>query len=267
MDRHATRRGPWPSMEGSPRRTPFFALIRLQAAAVVYGAKRALDGIGLQVGRGESISIIGPSGCGKTSLLRVIAGLVPISSGTIEIGEAGIVPRIALMFQGYALFPWLRAVDNAALGLYAAAMEAKAARAKARSILADLGIQPDEMERFPAELSGGQAQRVALGRALAIMPDILLLDEPTSSLDAKRKEEAQDIIVRMREAAGSTMITATHGIEEAVSMAGRIYSMRDGRIVDEIANPLFGVEGAHARAEFYELCRRVRNMVVEGPRQ
>ncbi|MEG0938048.1 MAG: ABC transporter ATP-binding protein [Comamonas sp.] len=196
------------------------------------GLHTVLQGFDLQVPAGHIASLLGPSGCGKTSVLRAIAGFEPVRAGSIHLGERLLSgPRthlppeqrhVGMMFQEYGLFPHLSAVQNVGFGLR---HSSKAEREKrVNELLAVVGLG-DAGAKFPHELSGGQQQRIALARALAPSPALLLLDEPFSNLDAATRErltlEVRDIL----RAAGQTAILVTHNAQEAETMADQICVM------------------------------------------
>ncbi|MEF9946979.1 MAG: ABC transporter ATP-binding protein [Comamonas sp.] len=196
------------------------------------GLHTVLQGFDLQVPAGHIASLLGPSGCGKTSVLRAIAGFEPVRAGSIHLGERLLSgPRthlppeqrhVGMMFQEYGLFPHLSAVQNVGFGLR---HSSKAEREKrVNELLAVVGLG-DAGAKFPHELSGGQQQRIALARALAPSPALLLLDEPFSNLDAATRErltlEVRDIL----RAAGQTAILVTHNAQEAETMADQICQM------------------------------------------
>ena len=207
------------------------------------GAKtvNVLHGIDATIDDGEFVVIVGPSGCGKSTLLRMIAGLEEVSEGDICIGER-IVNQlepaqrdIAMVFQNYALYPHMTVFDNMAYGLKIAnvpSAEIQARVAKAAGIL-ELGHL---LQRKPRELSGGQRQRVALARPLVVEPEILLLDEPLSALDAALKVRMQTVLKTLQRETGITFVYVTHSQSEAFSMADRVIIMSRGKI-EQIGTP------------------------------
>jgi putative spermidine/putrescine transport system ATP-binding protein len=219
--------------------TPYLALRDL---AKFYGeGKPAVAGIDLAAARGEFLTLLGPSGCGKTTVLRMIAGLVPPSSGRIAVDGVDITAlpshqrNMGLVFQSYALFPHLSVARNVAFGLEMrgagrAAIERRVAESLALVRLEGL------RRRMPRELSGGQQQRVALARALVIEPSLLLLDEPLSNLDAKLREELRDEIREIQRRLGITAIFVTHDQVEALTLSDRIAVMNEGRL-EQLGTP------------------------------
>jgi NitT/TauT family transport system ATP-binding protein len=191
------------------------------------GGEVALAGVSFDVQRGEFVCIIGPSGCGKSTVLKLIAGLEEPTAGTVH------RPRgVSMVFQSGALFPWLTAVDNAAMGLTARGMPTDAARREAMRSLNLVGMT-EFAAKYPRALSGGQRQRVGIARALAVQPDVLLLDEPFSALDAKTTHDLHQDLLHIWRQTGTTIVMVSHLIEEAVSLADRVLLMQRGSIERE----------------------------------
>jgi sulfonate transport system ATP-binding protein len=197
----------------------------------------ALGGVSLDVALGEIVAVIGGSGCGKSTLLRAIAGLDPANEGTIRLdGERIAAPheKIGIIFQEPRLLPWLKVAGNVGFGL---GDRPKAERAqRVAAALKRVGLV-DKATVWPRELSGGQAQRVAIARALVPRPEVLLLDEPFSALDAFTRNDLQDHLLDLWADAKPTLMLVTHDVEEAIVLADRIIVMcpRPGRVFDEIA--------------------------------
>ncbi|WP_321505768.1 ABC transporter ATP-binding protein [uncultured Methanoregula sp.] len=185
----------------------------------------ALAGISFDVDTNEILCIMGPSGCGKTTLLRIIGGLEQEDSGTIR-EASGITPGkslTAMVFQDHALFPWLSIYENIVYGLRLEAQKVPEDVVKERAeALLSLTHLDTFMNSFPHQLSGGMKQRVAVARALAVKPDILLMDEPFSALDTFTRRELEDEVLRIRQAMKTTILLVTHNPEEAVYLADRI---------------------------------------------
>jgi len=200
-----------------------------------FGDAVAVDGISLQVGRGELLALLGPSGCGKTTTLRIVAGFEEPTSGEVLIDghdAVGIPPHkrnVNTVFQNYALFPHLDVLENVAYGLKQRKVARAERRARAQEALELVRMAPYAARR-PAELSGGQQQRVALARALVLRPKVLLLDEPLGALDLKLRKEMQIELKRIQEEVGVTTVIVTHDQEEAMALADRIAVMDAGRI-------------------------------------
>jgi putative spermidine/putrescine transport system ATP-binding protein len=212
-------------------------MARLELSNVTkrYGDTKAVDDASLDVANGEFVVLLGPSGCGKTTTLRTIAGFVEPTSGTVRLdgNDVTTLPpwkrNAGLVFQSYALFPHLTVNQNVAFGLEMrkvakSDMPARIAEALRLVRLDHLG------ERLPRQLSGGQQQRVALARALVFRPDILLLDEPLSNLDAKLRQDVRVEIRELQRKLGLTTVMVTHDQEEALTMADRLVVMSDGRV-------------------------------------
>jgi putative spermidine/putrescine transport system ATP-binding protein len=206
-----------------------------------YGPNHVVRDFNLAVEPGEFVSFLGPSGCGKTTTLRMVAGFETPDSGTIRIAGrdvTGLRPNqrnIGMVFQAYALFPNMTVAQNVAFGLRIARMPRAEAAARVAEMLKMIGL-PDLGGRYPFQLSGGQQQRVALARALAPRPQVLLLDEPLSALDAKIRVSLRDEIRAIQRELGITTIYVTHDQEEALSMSDRIVVMNAG-IAEQIGDP------------------------------
>jgi iron(III) transport system ATP-binding protein len=208
-----------------------------------FGATTAVDGVDLDVPRGSLTALLGPSGCGKTTVLRMVAGLLDPDAGTIDIdgrrvtGPARTVPperrNVGMVFQDYALFPHLSVVRNVAYGLRGRSRRERRRRVDEALSLVGLSELGD---RLPTALSGGQQQRVALARALAPEPDLVLLDEPFSNLDASLRASVREDVRRILQAAEQTAVFVTHDQEEALSLTDRVAVMEAGRI-HQLADP------------------------------
>jgi spermidine/putrescine transport system ATP-binding protein len=196
----------------------------------------ALNGVDLEVGKGEFFALLGPSGCGKTTLLRIIAGLELPDSGRVFLGDQDVTHlpaakrNVNTVFQSYALFPHLNIFENVAFGLKARNVEPPEVKRKVGASLEMLSLTGLE-KRFPSQLSGGQKQRVALARALVNEPDILLLDEPMSALDAHLRSQVQQELRHLQKKLKTTFILVTHDQDEAMMISDRLAVMNDGQVI------------------------------------
>jgi NitT/TauT family transport system ATP-binding protein len=205
------------------------------------GGVRALEEVSFNVNPGEFICIVGPSGCGKSTLLKILAGLIEPTTGQLRFGENGAryQPHTALVFQEHGLFPWLTVLDNVAFGLEAQQVGRQERRRKALEFLEQVGLA-DFSQSFPHQLSVGMRQRAAIARAVLVNPQLLLMDEPFSALDAQSKLVLQEELLRLWTDRQQTVIYVTHDIEEAVLLGDRILVMsgRPGRVREEVRVPL-----------------------------
>jgi putative spermidine/putrescine transport system ATP-binding protein len=208
-----------------------------------FGKVKAVDGVNFRVEDGEFLCILGPSGCGKSTVLRMIAGFEEPTGGDIRIGDLSVMMMpankrpTAMVFQRYTLWPHMKVFDNIAFGLKLRKLPAAEIRRKVDESLAMVGMA-DYGQRMPTQLSGGQQQRVALARALVLEPDILLLDEPFSNLDALLRVHLREELRRIQQRVHITTIFVTHDQEEALTMADRIAVMSGGRLeqIDQPSN-------------------------------
>jgi NitT/TauT family transport system ATP-binding protein len=207
------------------------------------GAARisALRDVSLELDRREIVCLVGPSGCGKSTLLRLVAGLLAPDGGTIETagdGRSGAL-RSAMVFQEHGLFPWKTAADNVAFGLRMSGVARRAARQRAAELIETVGLG-GFAHRYPHQLSVGMRQRVNLARALAVDPDLLLMDEPFAALDAQSRQLLQQELLRICERSPKAVLFVTHDIGEALLLGDRVLVMsgRPGTIRDEIVVPL-----------------------------
>ncbi|MDX3924457.1 MAG: ABC transporter ATP-binding protein [Shinella sp.] len=206
-----------------------------------YGEIEALRGIDLEFQRGKLTTLLGPSGCGKTTLLKIIAGLVPATSGEVRINGRAVTgpgPERAFVFQDFALMPWATVQRNVAFGLELKGMALAERNRIAKRYIEQVGLSGFE-EKYPHELSGGMRQRVGIARAFAVNADVLLLDEPFSAVDEQNRRKFQEDLLRLVELEKKTFIFVTHSIEEAVYVSDRIVllSPRPGRI-SRIIDPM-----------------------------
>jgi putative spermidine/putrescine transport system ATP-binding protein len=210
--------------------------LTLDHVSAHYGSTQVLEDLSLAVAAGELVSLLGSSGCGKTTTLRLVAGFLEPTAGSIRLGDRDLtrLPAhqrdIGLVFQNYALFPHLSVRDNVAFGLKQRGIAGTERKQKADAMLERVGLSAFA-ERLPAALSGGQKQRVALARALVIEPPLLMFDEPLSNLDAKLRVDMRVEIRRLQRANGTTSLYVTHDQEEAFSISDRVAIMNAGRIM------------------------------------
>src|ERR671930_103501 len=215
--------------------------IRLRDVTKRFAATTAVDCVSLEIADGELFTLLGPSGCGKTTLLRLIAGFAAVDVGEIRFGERRVerlppyARNIGMVFQNYALWPHMTVRGNVTYGLRLRKLTGAEIERRLATGLARVNLTGLE-DRYPGQLSGGQQQRVALARALVLNPDILLLDEPLSNLDAKIRIEVRAEIRALQRELGITTIYVTHDQEEALSLSDRVAVMREGR-VQQVAAP------------------------------
>jgi ABC-type Fe3+/spermidine/putrescine transport system ATPase subunit len=218
------------------------AYVELAGVSKTFGAVAAVTDVSLAVPEGQVTTLLGPSGCGKTTLLRLVAGLMRPDAGEIRIKGARVndVPPqrrgTVIVFQDYALFPHLSVFENVAYGLRRRRVPATEVTRRVHDMLAFLGLSGQDAVS-PLRLSGGQQQRVALARALVVEPDVLLLDEPLSNLDAKLRTRVRTELKEIQRSLGKTTILVTHDQEEALSMSDRVAVMEGGRI-RQVGSPI-----------------------------
>ncbi|MEV6830929.1 ABC transporter ATP-binding protein [Amycolatopsis sp. NPDC051102] len=218
-----------------------FGQLRLDGVSRSFGTANALRGLDLAIARGEFVALLGPSGCGKSTALNCLAGLLPLTEGSIWLDDARIDGQpperrgFGMVFQNYALFPHLSVRANVGFGL----KMRKVGRAEARRRVDEalrLVQLTEHAAKFPAQLSGGQQQRVAIARAVVLEPPVVLMDEPLSNLDAKLRLEMRMEIRRLHQTLGLTTVYVTHDQEEALSLADRLVVLREGT-VQQIGTP------------------------------
>lgn len=210
--------------------------ILVQNLVKKFGTATAVDNLNLEIKKGEMTALLGPSGCGKTTLLRMLAGFETPTSGTIRVNGQVVndLPpqqrKIGIVFQDYAIFPTMTVFDNIAYGLKIKKLNKAEINRSVMEYLGLVGLVGYE-KRMPSQLSGGQQQRVALARALITKPEVLLLDEPLSNLDAALRLRIRKEIRKIQQALGITAVFVTHDQEEALSIADRIFVMRSGKLM------------------------------------
>jgi putative spermidine/putrescine transport system ATP-binding protein/spermidine/putrescine transport system ATP-binding protein len=217
-------------------------ILRLEGLTKSFAGQRVLHGVDLEIAAGEFVTLLGPSGCGKTTTLNLVAGLLTADGGTVRLRGEVVNDRppqrrrLGMVFQSYALFPHMTVAENIAYGLETRGMPRAEITRRVGAML-DLVRLPGNEGKFPSQLSGGMQQRVALARALVTEPDLLLLDEPLSNLDAALRREMQLEIKRIQGMLGVATLLVTHSQEEALTMSDRIAVMRGGRI-ERLGTPL-----------------------------
>jgi NitT/TauT family transport system ATP-binding protein len=235
---------------------------------------RVLSDIDLAIPRGSIVSLIGPSGCGKSTLLKVLAGLLPPSSGRVAV--AGMAPaeaarqrRIGLVFQDATLLPWQNALANAGflLRITDRSLPVRAVRERAQAMLRLVGLEGAE-QRLPSQLSGGMRQRVAIARALALDPDVLLMDEPFGALDAITRETMGTFLLDLWRRTGKTILLVTHSINEAVFLSSEVHVMAasPGRLLAALSVPLAypRKEASYADPAFGQVATQLRLLLKQG---
>jgi NitT/TauT family transport system ATP-binding protein len=254
---------------GSPRSGVGPAAIRLSSVNKIYGDERsgllALQDINLAIDAGSFVAVVGPSGCGKSTLMRVIAGLIPASSGEIWIGDSqvcGTRRDIGVVFQSPVLFPWRTVLENVLIPVDVQRLGRAENIGRARELLSLVGLREFE-NSYPAELSGGMQQRVGIARALVHEPAMLLMDEPFGALDAMTREHMNVELQRLWRASAKTVLFITHSIAEAVFLADRVVVMtpRPGRVAEvlDIALPRPRSLDVMSTAPFGEYVGRIRS--------
>jgi sulfonate transport system ATP-binding protein len=209
-------------------RQPPAPLVRLRNFSRRFGKNTVLDGINLDIAEGEFVALLGRSGSGKTTLLRTLAGLDAVTEGEVEVPTAR-----AVVFQEPRLMPWKRVWSNVLIGLDQTALGGKkAARALAMRALTEVGLE-HRVDAWPATLSGGEAQRAALARALVREPKLLLLDEPFASLDALTRIRMHALVASLCKAHSPAVLLVTHDVDEAIALADRILILADGKLIVE----------------------------------
>ena len=249
-------------MNGSPPK------IEMRGVRKAFGRKQVLTGVDLEVGAGESLVVIGGSGTGKSVTIKCLMGLMRPDDGSIKVDGAetsklsgeerrAVLAKFGMLFQGSALFDSLKVWENVAFGLIQGkGMSRKEGREVATARLADVGLDPEVGELMPAELSGGMQKRVALARAIATNPEIILFDEPTTGLDPIMADVINDLIVKTTRQMGATAISITHDMASARKIADRVAMIHGGKIIwqgpvgeiDQSGNPYVD-QFIHGRAE------------------
>ncbi|MDO5669081.1 MAG: ABC transporter ATP-binding protein [Corynebacterium sp.] len=244
--------------------------VELRNIVKQYGDKTVLNNLNLHIGEAEMVALLGPSGCGKSTSLRILAGLENADAGEVLIAGNDVSRKptrernMGIVFQAYSLFPHLTARENVAYGLKIRKVKAAERTRRAEELLELVGLN-EHMDKYPNQMSGGQQQRVALARSLAIEPDVLLLDEPLSALDAKVRGQLRDEIRRIQLSQGIATLLVTHDQEEAIIMADRVGVMREGQI-EQIGTPaeLYSHPQTPFISSFVGIVNRIPGIIADG---
>ena len=220
-----------------------------------------LEDVSLQVGAGASCAVIGPSGCGKTSLLFLLAGLLEPTAGRVRVADRS---RTGVILQHYGLLPWKSVAANIGLGLRLQGADRERTRARVSELLVEMDLAAFA-DHFPGQLSGGMQQRVALARALATGPQLLLMDEPLSALDALTRERLQHTILDVWQRHRVTMVLVTHSIEEAAFLGQTVVVLTDrpARVAAVVENPGAGRADYRQSETFFHQCHQLRTLIRE----
>lgn len=226
---------------------------------------KVIEDLSFSVERGGSLTVIGPSGCGKTTLLYILSGLTKPSSGNVTVNGRkvdGPSEDVAFILQDFGLLPWKTVRENIGLGMKLRKVPEDEQARRSGALMKELGLE-EHRDDYPVRLSGGERQRVAIGRALALQPKLLLMDEPFSSLDTLSREKLQDALLDIRGRTGLTTVMVTHSIEEAVFLGHEVLVL-GGRPCSQralIPNPRAGAHDYREDESFFLTCREVRRAV------
>ncbi|WP_254786947.1 ABC transporter ATP-binding protein [Curtobacterium sp. MCBA15_001] len=265
---------PAPSLQADRRADrradPTTGGLALRGLRKTLGGRDVVAGIDLDVAKGELVSLLGPSGCGKTTTLRMVAGFLPVDDGSVTMGGADVTALgperrpSAMVFQNYALWPHMTVTQNVAFPLRTRRVPKQRTAERVREALDLVGLSHHATSK-PTAISGGEQQRVALARAIVQEPDVLLLDEPLSNLDAKLRVSVRDEIRRIQQRLGITTVIVTHDQDEALSVSDRIAVMHDGRI-EQVAAPadLYARPSTRFVASFIGATSTVRGAFTAG---
>ena len=238
-------------------------MLEIKKLSVNYGEQTILNGIDLQIADGEIFTVVGQSGCGKSTLLKAVAGLLPNYSGEILFNRTSICPKthkIGYIPQNYGLLPWKTVEQNITLALKIKGMPfIEDGKSVVDDVLKRIGLL-DHKKKFPKALSGGQKQRVAIARAFALKPDVLLMDEPFSALDAMTKEDMQQFFLDIWKGRSGSTLFITHDIEEAVFLGKKIVVMLPNQSIQILTSP----NSDRNCAQFVKLCSQIRQLMREG---
>lgn len=247
-------------------------MVEVDKLSVSYSAKKEVNALGpisINISSGDIYAVIGPSGCGKSTLLNALSGILKNYEGNILINNEGINPKIhniGFIPQNFGLLPWKNVEKNCLLSIKIKGRTIdEEMKERIKYILSKLNID-SLMDRYPKELSGGQRQRVAIARAFIMNPDLLLMDEPFSALDALTREEAQELFIEIWNKYKTTTVFVTHSIEEAIYMGKKIIILSHcpGTIVEIIDNSLFNTENLREKDEYLKLSSHIRSIIKKG---
>ncbi|MDF2594477.1 MAG: transporter related protein [Clostridia bacterium] len=256
-------------------------MIHIKSLGYSYGNEEVLKDVHLNIPEKTTCAVIGPSGCGKTTLLYILAGLLKGYKGEVYVSGkplAGVRKETGIILQDGGLLPWKTVGENIALGIYAkrrtkmpASLQVrkedkKVMQEKIDDVLCELDIKA-HCDKFPSQLSGGQKQRAAIARALVTDSDLLLFDEISSALDAVTKEKIQELILKLQQKNGLTLMMITHSIEEAIFLGQQIVIMEKSKIKQIIENPYYGKRMLYSDKAYYELYQVVRTSLYEGDKR
>ena len=227
----------------------------------------ALNNVSINIGTGDIYTFIGPSGCGKSTFLYVLSGILQDYTGSVRVNGRPVNPRsqrIGLILQNYGLLPWKNVYDNTMLGVKIK-NDQVVLDDYGQYLLQRLGID-DLLDRYPKELSGGQQQRVAIARAFMLKPDLLLMDEPFSALDAITREELQELFLKIWKENNVTTVFITHSVDEALYLGSKIvvFSPAPGSILEVLDNPCFQLDNLRTQEEYYDMSQRLRKILDKG---
>ncbi|MDP4089857.1 MAG: ABC transporter ATP-binding protein [Bacillota bacterium] len=248
-------------------------MLEIENLSVSYNSDKkiikALGPVSMKISQGEIYSVIGPSGCGKSTLLQVLSGVTVGYEGSVLLNGEKLNPKkhsIGFIPQNFGLLPWYNARKNCLLSLKIKGIQIDGALEERIHYIAERLNISSLWDRFPDELSGGQKQRVSIARSFILNPDLLLMDEPFSALDALTREEAQELFMDMWDEYRTTTVFVTHNIEEAVFMGKKIVIMSHcpGKVVEVIDNPLFNTENLRQNEEYLVFSSHIRSIIKKG---
>lgn len=237
-------------------------IIKIENVAKEYDNKATtqvvIDKINFEVSTGEFVCIVGPSGCGKSTILRIISNLLPPSKGKVELAGK---PKLAMVFQNFALFPWLTIEENVGFGLKMSGMNQAKINQLTKKYIEEIGLT-SVSDKHPKELSGGMRQRVGIARALAVSPDILLLDEPFSALDVFTANRLRQDLLKIWKSSNITVVMVSHLIEEAIELADKVIvlSSSPGKVVGIEKIDLPRPRNTRS-SEFFKLVDKIQEMI------